>query len=234
MTHPAWQISNFSCPALESHGMRFLILSFTFLIGTAQRSLAAEAGGPATIYVEGLAELANSYVFYVYRPEWKPGKLEPSKPFWSRVRIERAANSEEPGAHIEPPASTGTGGKLGMLAVAKDVADKTPDGDPSWFPSPPAGVYPVQGIIDFAVLHRSHGDPILRYRLEKSADEFRLTLLNPDRLAHELDPDPAPVQSKPLGTADAPQIIWFALAAVALVLLVVAALWWRRSAAKRG
>jgi hypothetical protein len=215
------QISHASGPALVA-------LVLAVLLGVLSVARATEGAGPATVYVEGMSEFWADYVFYVFRPGTQKGGG--TQPFWSPLKVGEPGGLGDKGVRIQPPASTGLLGDLRLLAVSKEIADKTPAGDPSWFQDPPEGVKVVDGVIEIVPLRQSHGATVLRYRLYKSPAGFNVTLMNPERLAREREPDPEPTRSTPTEPAgNNTTLIWVGVAAVAVILLVVIIGWRRRS-----
>jgi hypothetical protein len=177
------------------------------------------------VYIEGLTEHAGAYVFYVFGP--KAGNSEPD---WSRIDVGQPIEAEEAGVRIRPPASTGVLSKLGVVAVARELADKTPGGDPSWFKGQPARVLLVKGFIEVVPLRQSRGKPVLRYRLEKNGDTFSLTLLNPERLTREREGEAEPVPLATTENAAGAALAWVGLTAATAMVLAAAVVWWLRGA----
>jgi hypothetical protein len=215
---------------MAPRGTAILTAILPALLGFAAPAGATEGAGPASVYVEGLAEHAGRYAFYVFRPPAGQGG-DSAEPYWASIAVGGPADPGEAGVRVSPPPKAGPG-EFRLVAVPRDLAEKAPAGDPAWFRGRPAGVIPVAGAIEVVPLRQSRGAPVLHYRLEKTADGFALTLLNPDRLAREREPDPGPTGPAPAGTGAQTTLMWAGLAVGVVVLVAAGARWWLRGTAR--
>src|SRR5207302_8838317 len=111
--------------------------------------------------------------------------------------------------------------ELALLAVPRQLSEKSNEAlDPSWLkPAPP----PIVPLFPYTTLFRSERSSALhRYRVDKTEDGLKLTLLNPDVLK------PYPPE-RIGGAAENPRkdCLWAVLAGGALVLTLGAWLVWR-------
>ena len=114
------------------------------LFALAPCARASEGAGPAVVYVEGLAAHSGEYAFYVFRPPANGG-AESAEPNWARVEARQTAESGDTGVRINAPPKTGVLGELRLVAVRRDLAEKSPAGIAAWFRGQTPGVIPVAG-----------------------------------------------------------------------------------------
>jgi len=104
--------------------------------------------------------------------------------------------------------------------MAEKAKDKP---DPGWLQAGIPGLVRVSGTIIVPYVYQ---DIILKYRIDKSANGLKLTLVNPDELKAARR-EPADFAGASDGTDNWQWYLWIALATAALLLLGVA-LYWRQ------